>query len=60
MGLGKFDHGVGWCEQSVLFFVGLLFTFLAHPKKVNRKKRVQGGDPLVDPPEIVRFLSVWA
>jgi len=30
------------CEQSFLTFITLLFTFLARPKKVNRKKRVQG------------------
>ena len=43
--------GDGECEQSVLSVVGLLFAFLARPKKVNRKKRVRRGRcPLVDPP----------
>ena len=54
-------RGFRWCEQSFLSVVGLLFIFLSRDKKTNQKKRVRRGDtPLVDPPEIVRFLSVWA
>ena len=45
------------CEQNFLTLVGLLFIFLAHPKKTNQKKRVQGGYPLVDPPGLCAFCT---
>jgi hypothetical protein len=34
------------CEHNFLTVIGLLFIFLAHPKKMNQKKRVQGESPL--------------
>ena len=45
------------CEQRFLTVIDVLFIFLTHVKKTNQKKRVQGGDPLVDPPGLCAFCT---